>query len=135
LRHILDTNVVSELRKSNSNAGLLSWFRGVSGDDLFLSALTIGEVRQGIERLRRRDPSRAEAIDEWLRGLRQDYADRILPITPEIADEWGRLGVPDLVPAVDGLIAATARVHGLTLVTRNTADFARMGVALLNPFS
>ena len=97
--------------------------------------LVVGEIRQGIERLRRRDPSQAAVFETWLATLRRDYADRILPVTVQIADEWGRLNVPDPVPAIDGLLAATARVHGLTLVTRNTADVARTGVALLNPFA
>ena len=70
----------------------------------------------------------------WLARLERDYADRILPITAEVAEEWGRFNVPDPVPVIDGLLAATARVHGLTLVTRNVGDLARTGVPLLNPF-
>jgi predicted nucleic acid-binding protein len=99
-----------------------------------MSVLTVGEIRRGIERLRRRDPAQANMFDEWLGGLLEEFAERLLLVTAEIADAWGRLGVPDPVPTVDGLLAATARVSGLTLVTRNTADLVRTGVQLLNPF-
>ncbi|MBM2810816.1 MAG: hypothetical protein HW416_1575 [Chloroflexi bacterium] len=107
----------------------------VSGDDLFLSVLVIGEIRQGIDRLRRRDPIRAAGFEGWLATLRRDYAERILPITMDIAEEWGRLNVRRTIPAVDGLLAATAKVRGLTLVTRNTNDVSGTGVRLLNPFN
>jgi hypothetical protein len=99
-----------------------------------LSVLVVGEIRRGIERLRRRDPAQTAIYEAWLSRLRQDYTDRIIPITPEIAEEWGRLNVPDPVPTVEGLMAATAKVRGLTFVTRNTADLIRTGVPLLNPF-
>ena len=89
----------------------------------------------GFVRRRRRVPRQATIFEACLASLRRDYADRILPVTAEIAEEWGRLNVPDPVAAIDGLLAATAHVHGLTLVTRNTADVARTGVALLNPFA
>ncbi len=95
----------------------------------------VGEVRRGIERLRRREPARARVYEAWLATRRHEYADRLIPITAEIAEEWGRLkNVPDPVPAIDGLMAATARVSGLTLVTRNTSDSIRTSVRLLNPF-
>jgi toxin FitB len=131
---LLDTNVLSEIRKPDANPGVREWLTLVKGDDLYLSVLVVGEIQQGIERLRRRDPAQAAVFATWLTRLRQDYADRILPITVAIAEEWGRLNVPDPVPVIDGLMAATARVHGLTLVTRNTDDLARTGVSLLNPF-
>jgi predicted nucleic acid-binding protein len=87
------------------------------------------------ERVRRRDPAQAAVFEAWLATLRQHYADRLLPVTAQIAEEWGRLNVPDPIPTVDGLLAATARVGGLVLVTRNTADLARTGVQLLDPFA
>jgi hypothetical protein len=96
--------------------------------------LLIGEVRGGIERLRRRDPSSAERLDEWLVGIERDFSARILPVTRDIADRWGRLNVPSPVAPIDGLLASTALAHGHTLVTRNTKDVARTGVRLLNPF-
>jgi len=107
----------------------------VHGVDLFLSVLVVGEIRQGIERLRRSDPVRARLFEERLGTLRAQFADRILPITTEIAEEWGRLNVPSSLPLVDGLMAATARVMGLTVVTRNVRDFERAQVSVLNPFS
>lgn len=131
---LLDTNVISEIRKPNGDANVRAWMSGVPAGDLYLSVLVMGEIRRGIELLRRRDPARAAVYETWLTMLRQDYADRILPITAEVAEEWGRMNVPDPVPTVDGLLAATAKVRGWTLVTRNTADLARTGVRLVNPF-
>ena len=112
----------------------VSKIASVPASDLHLSVLVLGEIRRGVERLRRRDPTQAANLESWLAQLRTNFRDRILPITAEIAEEWGRLNVPDPVPTVDGMIAATARVHGLTVATRNTADFARTGVPTFNPF-
>lgn len=134
MSYLLDTNVLSEARRPRGNPHVKDWVAGVPGRDLYLSVLVVGEIRQGVERLRRRDPGRAEAFERWLGRLRDDYADRILGISIAVAEEWGRLNVPDPLPAVDALLAATARVHGLTLVTRNVADAARTGVRVLNPF-
>jgi toxin FitB len=134
LSFLLDTNVVSEARKRTADPNVRAWFASVPDSDLYLSVLVLGEVRQGVERLRRRDPARAAVYDEWLSKLLRDYADRIVPVTAEVAQEWGRLNVPDPLPVVDGLLAATARIHGWTLVTRNTSDLARAGVRLLDPF-
>jgi toxin FitB len=102
--------------------------------ELYLSVLVIGEVRQGIERLRRRDPARVEVFEAWLSTLLHDYGDRIVPVTAEVAEERGRLNVPDPLPVIDGLMAATAKVRGWTFVTRNVSDLAGTGVRLLNPF-
>ncbi len=131
---LLDTNVISEARKRRGNPHVKTWMASVRGADLFLSVLIVGEIRQGIERLRRRDPAQAAVYEDWLAGLHRDYASRILPITADIAEEWGRMNVPDPVATIDGLLAATAKARGLTLVTRNTADLVRTGVPLLNPF-
>jgi len=131
---LLDTNVLSEARKPAGDANVKAWIQSVSGADLHLSVLVVGEIRQGIERLRRRDPLQADVYERWLATLGRDYADRIIPITAAIAEEWGRLNVPHPLPTIDGLLAATAIVMDLTLVTRNTADVASTGVALLNPF-
>lgn len=109
--------------------------RSVEETQLFLSVLVVGEIQQGVERLRRRDPRQAAGYDAWLTGLRARFAPRILPITKDVAVEWGRLNVPDPLPVVEGLLAATARVHGLTLVSRNVADASRTDVPLFNPFS
>jgi predicted nucleic acid-binding protein len=133
--YLLDTNIVSELRKPNANPNVRAWVAGTPAQDLYLSVLTLGELRHGIERLRRRDPAQARVLEQSFEQFERDFRDRLLPVTADIADQWGRLGVPDPIPMVDGLLAATARVHGFTLVTRNTPDFARTGVRLLNPFT
>ncbi len=135
MRFLLDTNVISEVRKAKPDVNVRAWFETVDDEDLYLSVLTIGEIRQGIERLRSRDPVHARTLETWLTLVRSEYADRLLPITTEIAEEWGRMNVLDPVPAVDGLLAATARTCGLTLVTRNVSDVAPTGVSVLDPFS
>jgi toxin FitB len=131
---LLDTNVVSEARKPAANPNVQAWLASVPGLELYLSVLVIGEIRQGIERLRRRDPAQAAVYETWLSTLLRDYADRVIPVTAEVAQEWGRLNVPDPLPVIGGLLAATAKVRGWTLVTRNTGDLANSGVRLLNPF-
>jgi hypothetical protein len=126
--------VVSELRRPRPNAGVVAWFDTVSSTELWLSVLVLGEIRQGVEQLARRDADQAATYQKWLTELGDSFADRLVPVTAEIADLWGRLNVPDRLPAVDGLLAATALVHGWTLVTRNTADVVRTGVRVLDPF-
>jgi hypothetical protein len=133
--YLLDTNVLSELRKREPDPAVLDWFEAVPSEQLFLSVLTIGEIRLGIERLRRKDLAQAAVLERWLDGMQGAYQDHVVGIDPETAQEWGRLNVPDPLPVIDGLLAATARVRGWTLVTRNTADLAGSGVALLNPFA
>jgi predicted nucleic acid-binding protein len=131
---LLDTNIVSELRKGErAHPRLQTWFAATDEEALFTSVLVVGELRRGIESLRRRDVPSALALEHWLAALTDGFADRILPVDRMVAEEWGRLNVPDPVPTVDGLLAATARVHGLTLVTRNTRDVARAGVPFLDP--
>jgi toxin FitB len=132
---LLDTNVVSEIRKKAPDRGVVTWFASVPADKLFLSVLVIGEIRQGVARLARRDPGQAENFEYWLSQMADSYADRIVPVSVQIADAWGRLNVPDPVPVVDGLLAATALVHDWTLVTRNVTDVAPTGVRLLDPFT
>jgi toxin FitB len=131
---LLDTNVVSEARRPAGDSNVRAWLASVPDADLYVSVLVIGEIRQGIERLRRRDPAQVGVFEAWLSTLLHDYADRILPVTAEVAEEWGRLNVPDPLPVIDGLMAATAKLRGWTLVTRNVSDLARAGVRLLNPF-
>jgi toxin FitB len=131
---VIDTNVVSELRKQRPHPRVDAWIRSVASADLYLSVLVVGEIVQGVERLRRRDPAQAVVYDRWLSDLREEHADRILPVDGAVADEWGRLNVPDPLPVVDGVLAATAKVRGWTLVTRNVSDVERTGVRLLNPF-
>jgi predicted nucleic acid-binding protein len=136
LSYLLDTNVISELRKGErADPNVRTWFSELADEEIFLSVLTIGEVRRGVENVRRRDPGAAVALDSWLARLGGAHRDRILPVDRAIAEEWGRLNVPDPLPVVDGLLAATAKVIGLTFATRNVADVEGSGVALLNPFS
>lgn len=115
--------------------GVATWFAGISREEVYLSALTIGEIRKGIENIRRRDERTAEALEAWLAELVATFSDRIVPIDESIAERWGRFNVPDPLPVIDGLLAATASVQGLVLVTRNIQDMERTGVAFLNPFS
>ena len=132
---LVDTNVLSELRKGDRcHAGVRAWFGLVEDADLFTSVLVIGEIRRGIELLRRRDIASAAALDHWLARLTEAYAERILPIDTRVAERWGALSVPNPVPTVDGLLAATALEHDLTLVTRNTRHVATLGVAVIDPF-
>ena len=126
--------MVAEVRKPRPHAGVIAWFEAVPAAELFLSVLVVGEIEQGVERLRVPDPRRAAAYAAWLGLLRTDYGDRVLPITDAIAVEWGRLNARRTLPVVDGLMAATARVHGLTVVSRNAADFRHTGVPVLDPF-
>ncbi|GAB3441377.1 hypothetical protein GCM10027436_25740 [Actinophytocola sediminis] len=100
-----------------------------------MSALVVGEIRRGIDRLARRDEVRAAVFEQWLRQLVTIYADRLVPVTVDVAELWGRLNIPDPLPIVDGLMAATALAHGWTLVTRNVADISSTGVPVLNPFT
>jgi predicted nucleic acid-binding protein len=132
---LLDTNIVSELRKgARANTRVRSWFAQVDDAALFLSVLVAGELRQGVERVRLRDTTQATHLDRWLRRLIDDYAERLLPVDARVAELWGRLNVPEPVSTVDGLLAATAIVHDLTLVTRNVRDVERTGARLVNPF-
>ena len=132
---LIDTNVLSELRKgARSDQGVRAWFEQVDDSDIYTSVLVIGEIRRGIELIRRRDPSSASTLEQWLQRLRESFDDRILSIDATIADRWGSLNVPDPVATVDGLLAATALVHNLTLVTRNTRDIKSTGAETLDPF-
>lgn len=137
-KYLIDTNVISELRKSNkANPGVLQFFQQVVAQSapLYLSVITIGELRRGIELIRHRgDKPQATLLETWLQTVLEDYADHILDFTVQEAQVWGRLRVPHPHNALDKQIAATALTCDLTLVTRNVSDFAGTGVLLLNPF-
>jgi predicted nucleic acid-binding protein len=135
MAYLIDTNVASELRKAGAaHPQLIAWSTRVDRSSMFLSVLVVGEIRRGIENVRRKDPEKARTLDAWCSHVVGVFSGRILPVTQEIAETWGRLSAPDKLPPVDGLLAATAIVHDLILVTRNTRDVARTGVKLLNPF-
>ena len=134
MSYLLDTNVVSEVRRQRPDPGVMQWFDSVRADQLYLSVMVVGEIRHGIERLARRDPGRASGFEKWLNDLQELYGNRVVPVTAAIAQVWGRLNAGDPPPVADGLVAATALVHGWTFVTRNTADVVRTGVRLINPF-
>jgi hypothetical protein len=111
------------------------WFDDVDDEALFISVLVAGEIRKGVEQVRARDPVKARALERWLVGLDRMFGDRLLPVTSAIADRWGRLAALRPVSTIDSLLAATALVHDLTLVTRNLADIEHTGVVALNPFT
>jgi predicted nucleic acid-binding protein len=139
MNFLLDTNVVSEWTKPRPNSGVITWLDEADEDRVFLSVATLAELRHGVERLA--PGVRRKKLDSWLsEELPIRFESRVLAVTAEVADEWGRViarcevgGRP--LPAMDGLIASTAIVHGLTLVTRNTADFETALKSLLNPWS
>jgi toxin FitB len=137
--YLLDTDVISEARKGEkSNAGIRAFFARAraEGTELYLSVITIGELRQGVERIRHRgDEPQAQKLERWLLQLTTDYADRILSIDEEIAHVWGRLRVPNPENPLDKQIAATALIHDLAVVTRNVAHYAATGVTVSNPFA
>ncbi len=136
MKYLLDTNVVSELRKGErADANVVAWFGKTDAEDLFLSVIVVGEIRRGIELIRRRDGQTAHALDRWMTRLQAGFEERILPVDGRVAEEWGRMNVPNPRPAVDSLLAATAKVHGLVLVTRNVKDVASTGIRTLNPFA
>lgn len=136
MSYLLDTNVISELRKGQrADARVREWVGGIDDPEIYLSVLTIGEIRRGIESVRRRDHDSAAALDSWLARLSEAHRDRILPLDRAITEEWGRMNEPDPLPVVDGLLAATAKVAGLIFVTRNVADVKSSGVELFDPFS
>jgi toxin FitB len=135
LSYLIDTNVLSELRKrGRCDPHVAAWYRSARQAELFLSVLVIGELRRGAERVRHSDARQFTALEKWLILAIDRFADRILPIDRMVAEEWGRLGINTQVPVVDALLAATAKVRRLTMVTRNVRDFAAAGVQLLNPF-
>ena len=136
MSYLLDTNVISELRKgSRCNSNVAAWHASLEADSLWLSVLVIGEIRQGIELLQRKDPASATHLATWLRGLEKCFADRILPVTLGVAHRWGILNAHQPTSYIDGFLAATAMENNLILVTLNTQDIKATGVSFINPFN
>ena len=136
MTYLLDTNVISELRKGDRcDANVTAWYAEVEETEIFLSVLVLGEMRRGIERIRRRDPQQTVVLERWLEETALRFAGRILHIDEVIVEAWGRTYYARTVPVVDGLLAATAIVHDMTLVTRNVSDVDGLGVRVLDPFS
>jgi predicted nucleic acid-binding protein len=132
---LLDTVVISELRKKKPDAGVVRWISGQQDDRLFLSIVTLGEIERGIEKQRLLNPDFAAELGMWIESLLAVYSDRILAVTPAIARIWGRLSARLGNDGADLLIAATALSHGLTVATRNVIHFQPAGVEVINPFN
>ncbi len=136
--YLIDTNVISEVRKkSRANPGVIDFFRRVAsaGDPVYLSVITIGELRRSVELIRLRgDAEQARLLEDWLCAVLDQYGDKVLDFDADAAQVWGRLRAPNHEHALDKQIAAIALVHDLTVITRNSADFAGTGVKVLDPF-
>lgn len=136
MTYLLDTDVLSEWRKASPNPGVEKWFRQIDVEELFLSVVTVGEIRRGISRLQRRDEHRlATVLESWLLTIKARFADRVLPVTVEVAEQWGHFDAHKRLPVPDALIAATAHLRGWAVVTRNVKAFEPTGVRVLNPFT
>ncbi len=133
--YLLDTNVLSGLRKGwRGHPGVRAWAASTVGERHCLSVLSLGEIRKGIEILRRKAPDQCAAFERWLARLESDYEHDIFPISPSVAERWGHLAAERSLSVIDGLLAATALEYRLKVMTRNTADFAGIGVEVVNPF-
>ena len=132
--YLLDTNVISETRKSRADSGVMAFLSAADAGGLFLSVLTLGELRKGVAAKRRTDPVAADQLGAWVDGIETTFADRVLPVDAATARRWGELSAGRSIPVIDTLIAATAISHGLTLVTRNTRDVESTGVPLVDPW-
>jgi predicted nucleic acid-binding protein len=135
LSYLIDTNIISEVRKGNRcDANVSAWYASIADDDLFLSTLVLGEIRKGVELARQRDRAKAAELENWLREVELAFEGRVLGIDNAVADRWGRMSAIRPIPVIDGLLAATALTYRLTLVTRNDRDTAGLGATVLNPF-
>ena len=132
--YLLDTNIVSETRRTRANVGVTAFLAAADAARLYLSVLTLGELRKGVEAKRRTDSAAASKLGLWVDGIETTFADRVLPVDVAVARRWGELSARRTLPVIDTLIAATALAHGLTLVTRNTRDVEATGVAVVDPW-
>ncbi len=135
MNYLIDTNIISEVRKgAKCDPNVAAWYDSIGDAEIYLSVLVLGEIRKGVERARSNDPSRAGALERWLAAVAKSFVGRVLPIDQFVADEWGRMSAKRPVSTTDALLAATAKVHRMTLVTRNVADVVDLGADVLNPF-
>ena len=135
MSYLVDTNVLSELRKRRrADQGVIAWFREREPEELYLSVLTVGELRRGAARARRRDPAFGVVLDRWVAEIGERFSDRILPVDHVVAERWGDVSAHPTLPDVDALLGATALVHDLTVVTRNVRHIAPSGARCLDPF-
>ena len=132
--YLLDTNIVSETRKSRADSGVIAFLSATDPAGLFLSVLTLGELRKGVAARHRTDPVAADELGAWVDGIETIFADRVLAIDAATARRWGKLSAGRSLPVIDTLIAATAISHGLTLVTRNVRDVEATGVPVVDPW-
>jgi len=135
VNYLIDTNIISEVRKgARCDANVAQWYDSIDDAAIYLSVLVLGEIRKGVERARTTDPDQARALEKWLVTVRGSFAERILPNDQAVADEWGRMTAKRPVSTVDALLAASAKVHGMTLATRNLSDVIGLGAKVINPF-
>lgn len=132
---LVDTNVISELRRGrNADSAVVSWFAAMPPENVFTSVIVLGELRRGIELVSRHDKRQAAALARWYDSVREQLGDRVLMVDEPVMTVWARISTPDVLPAYDGLIAATALHHGLAVATRNTRDYRRTSVQVVNPW-
>lgn len=135
MSYLIDTNIISEVHKGERcNPNVARWYWSIGDDELYLSVLVLGEIRRGVELARPRDPDKASMLDAWLKEVTDAFQGRLLSVNQTVADRWGRMNAKRTLSVVDGLLAATATVHGLTLATRNIGDVADTGANVVNPF-
>ena len=135
MNYLIDTNLISEVRKgARCDVHVVRWYASIDDNSLYLSALVLGEIRKGVEKIRSRDAAQARALEKWLAAVSKAFGERILAIDSAVADEWGRMSATRPVPVIDGLLAATAKAHCMVLVTRNVRNVAGLDVRVLNPF-
>ena len=133
---LIDTNVISELKRGrNADAAVAAWFGGIPPERLFTSVIVLGEIRRGIELIARRDKPQAAFLERWYMDMRTRLEDRVLAVDEAVVTIWSKISVPDMLPAYDGLIAATALAHGMAIVTRNALDYRHIGVEVIDPWA
>ena len=135
MKYLIDTNIISEVRKgAKCDQHVAAWYESIADADIYLSVLVVGEIRKGIERARPNNPAQARALEKWLAVVIRSFAERILLIDQAVADEWGRMSARRFLSTIDSLLAATAKMNGMTLATRNLSDVSDLDVHAINPF-